>query len=195
MTDIGISLSRKGKPATQVAMETLREITPEDIDWLQETPVEAKTPAIKQLRHTHHLAARLLAEGRKEIEVAQITGYSISRVSIMLNHDPAFKQLVAYYKANMEMAYVNVHERLAALGIHCLEELQDRVANAPETFGNKELRELMQALMDRSVAPVKGASAVGASPTGNRVVIQFIEPEAKDPALPRPTILIEQGGE
>lgn len=189
-TDIGIALGRKGKRAEPVEISLDRELVPGDIDWLLGQSVGAEPKPIKALRHTHHLAARLLAEGRNETEVAEITGYSISRVSIMLNHDPMFKQLVAYYRENLDSAYVNVHERLAGLGTHALEELQDRLDTKPESFGNKELRELASMALDRSVAPPKGVGQ-GQGPSqdsGPRVVIQFVEPKG---ALERPQVLIE----
>lgn len=162
---------------SDLGIAVVRELTLEDLAELEQ-PRGVTTPAIKRLRTQHHHLARLLAEGRREVEVSAITGYSQSRISI-LKQDPAFRDLITHYEHDAAMAYVNVHERLAALGITCLEELQQRIDEEPEKFNNKELRELAAMLLDRSVAPPKGvAGGQGAAPV-TAINIQFVQPEAK----------------
>src|SRR5438105_2787384 len=116
-------LSRKGTEAEVLHFEILRELRPQD---LQDVGPGPGPPAIKTIRQTHHLAARLLAEGRPAVEVAAITGYSQSRLSIFKS-DPAFAELLEYYKAQVREAFAGIHERLAALGYSCLEEAQRRL--------------------------------------------------------------------
>lgn len=183
MTDVGIML----RPLEAVFD---RELTAEDLLVL-EAPQGTTTPAIKRLRTQHHHLARLLAEGRKEIECSAITGYSQSRISILKN-DPAFKDLIEHYRVEAAAAYVNVHERLAALGITCLEELQARIDENPEGFSNKELRELAAMLMDRSVAPPKGVAAGGGPVINQALKIEFVQPApSQGPALAAPIVTIE----
>ena len=49
---------------------------------------------IKRFRDSHHRMARLFASGLRVREVAELTGYSVSRVSIFHN-SPAFQELIA----------------------------------------------------------------------------------------------------
>lgn len=49
---------------------------------------------IKRFRDSHHRMARLFASGMRVKEVAELTGYSLSRVSIF-HSSPAFQELIA----------------------------------------------------------------------------------------------------
>lgn len=69
----------------------------------------------------------------------------------MLQNDPAFKELVAYYKAQASQAYLNVHERVAALGLAALDEIQERLEEKPEDFSIPMLHKMAVDLMDRTV--------------------------------------------
>jgi len=180
MTDLGIAV----KPLDALYD---RELTLEDLDQMAK-PKGSSTPPIKRLRTQHHHLARLLAEGRREVECSAMTGYSQSRISILKN-DPAFAELIEHYKTEAAAAYVNVHERLAALGVTCLEELQARVDEDPEKFSNKELRELAAMLLDRSVAPPKGVQGGQGQASGPATInIQFVQPQATQ----GPAVIVEQ---
>lgn len=162
-------------------LDVLRELTPSDLATLPSP--KAKPPIIKNLRHTHHLAAKLLAEGRKNAEVCAITGYSPSRISI-LKQSPAFQDLVSYYAEQVRVAFTNVHAKLAALGEVCVEELLERLDDKPESFSHGQLVEVMEATLDRSVAPKKGPSGqLGAGAPGVVINVEFKTPEAKGPTI------------
>lgn len=170
-----------------------RELSLEDLSG-PKRDATVTTPIIKRLRTQHHHLARLLAEGRKEVEVSALTGYSQSRISILKN-DPAFAELMEYYKQEAAAAFVNVHERLAALGITCLEELQARLEEDPEKFANKELRELAAMVFDRSVAPAKGVG--GSAPTNvqTAIKIEFVQPTGQPQLSPEaPKALEDKSG-
>jgi hypothetical protein len=168
------SMSRKGQAPEALHLEVLRELTPEDFD--SALPRVGPAP-IKSLRQTHHLAARLMAEGRPNIEVSAITGYTQARISTFRS-DPAFAELLEYYKAQVSASYANVHERLATFGFSCLEEAQQRLEEAPEDFSLQELRQWMTATFDRSIAPSKNATAQAGSVAPPVVInVQFHAPE------------------
>jgi hypothetical protein len=112
-------------------------------------PLEQVTP-IAQLRHQHHLLARLIAEGKQLTEAAEITGYSVTYISRLKTQDKAFQELIEYYSEQTEEIYISVHERLKGLGLNTIEELQERLALDPEGFSNRELMELATLTMDRS---------------------------------------------
>lgn len=169
-------LPRSGRRPAELDIEILRELG--EADMAMPSP-EVQPPAIAKIRHQHHLLARLLAEGKRPIEASAISGYSPSRISILQN-DPAFQELVEYYKAQVEQAFVGAQERLAALGISTLEELQERLEEAPERFKNKDLLDLMTAVFDRSVAPAKGVPVGGSAPhAAATIVVQFVQPQGE----------------
>lgn len=159
--------SARGRRSRLVAAKR-RDISPPDIDALSNArPLEQVTP-VQQLRHQHHLLARLLGEGKQLTEAAEITGYSIAYISRLNTQDRAFRELVKYYQQQVGEVYVNVHERLAGLGLNTVEELQERLAVRPETFANRELMELAELCFDRS----------GHGPTStNRAVLAVLTSE------------------
>ena len=140
---------RKPKP---LAVTVKRELSEADVQTLWDLPeggLESGVRPLVKLRYQHHYLARLLAEGQSE-QVCHIhTGYDPNRISV-LKRDPAFAELVEYYKGQVEQVYISVHERLAALGINTIEELQDRLETDPGKFTNRELMELSELTLDRA---------------------------------------------
>jgi hypothetical protein len=176
------TLSRKGQDAEILHLEILRELTLEDLD---KALAPVGVPPIKTIRQTHHLAARLMAEGRPQAEVSAITGYTQPRLS-SFKQDPAFRELLEYYGAQVREAFAGVHERLAAFGFSCLEEAQRRLEESPDDFSLRELRQWMEATFDRSIAPNKVAAQAPPQSTGVVINVQFHSPE------PDQGIVIEQ---
>lgn len=138
---------RRGKPGA--APSFVREITEGDLPVILASPAPppAERPMLK-IRAQHHLAAKLVAEGRGNVEIGAITGYTPARI-VQLKNDPAFQELIAHYKEQVDAKYLNIHERLAALGVMVTEELLERLENAPEEFSNDELRKLAETTLDR----------------------------------------------
>jgi len=155
-------------------MEQVRELTGADLELIHNPPPKGivATP-LSRIRNSHHMLARLLASGKKPGEVSLITGYSPSRVSVLQN-DPAFKELVEYYSTQVEAKYLDVHERLASLGLSTLDELQERLESDPQAFKNRELLELAEFALDRSVtkeARKGGGNGAGGPPA---ISISFV---------------------
>lgn len=148
LTGLTVPASR-GRNKVELQYSYLRDIGTEDVKVLLEAPDRGiETPSLLKLRTRHHHLARLLAEGLSNAECQLITGYSPARISILKN-DPAFADLVEYYSEQVKEVYINVHQRLAGLGLDVLEELQQRLEEKPESFTHTELRQLMETSMDR----------------------------------------------
>jgi len=144
--------ARGRKPTAAVSY--VRDLNESDIKALWDLPeggLGSTTPALQHIKSSHHMLARVLADGKNGNEAALITGYSISRISI-LQKDPSFANLVQYYKTQVEKCFVNVYERLASLGIDSLEELQRRLDENPDGFTLNQLMELAELTLDRSGA-------------------------------------------
>lgn len=138
----------RGRSARQDVFHSLtRELTEADIALLISTPMGNAQPSLTRIKHSHHQLARLIGEGRTQTETAQICGYSVSRVSILMD-DPAFQELVDHYRSQTQEVYINVHERLANLGLDAVMELHERL-NDPEAaeFSNKELMDVIEKIM------------------------------------------------
>jgi hypothetical protein len=142
-------------------MDYIGPITPQDIKLFVENPIACTTPYVQKLRHSHHAIARHIASGKRVMEIAQITNYTPHRIH-GLQGDPAFIELVSYYRAQVDAAFADAQVKLAMLGGDTIEVLHERLSDDPETFTNRELIALMESTMDRSVAPKKGgAGGVG----------------------------------
>lgn len=146
--DLPIPQPRQGKKR-EVFVSFQRNLNESDRAALAASALGSSTPAVLRLRHSHHAIARYLAEGKKLVEIAAITGYTPGRISV-LQSSPAFQELVEYYKIQVEEVFVDFHARLASLGFDSIEELAARLEDDPASFKNRELMELVQMLSDRT---------------------------------------------
>jgi len=132
-----------------------------------------QAPCRLRLRHSHHMLARVLAEGKSNVEAAALTGYAPSTISA-LKADPAFQELLAYYDAQVTDLFASIQDRIGALGVSFLDELQHRLEDTPEAFSITQLRQLAESLLDRSIAPAKGGpKGPAGAPTAIAVKIDF----------------------
>lgn len=133
-------------------VEVVRELNPTDLALLQ-LERGIKAPAIKNLRDSHHAIARCIAEGKSGVETQYITGYSASRISI-LKDDPAFKELVEFYKSKTEeikdQAAIDHAAKMAALHSDILDEISDRLHESPEKIAFDELITAGKFVADRT---------------------------------------------
>ena len=184
---------RQSAPSEPV--EVLREVTEEDLPLLRgelrehnwgRQRAQSGVGSLTALRMGHQQLAQMLASGMDPKEAAWACGRSVAGVQSLLS-DPAFQELLAYYAENQRERDFNAFERLVTLGGTAMGVLQERLEESPERFSNNELRQLMEASMDRSAAPAKGAGAAarGGAPSGVSVSIKFVEAArvAPDPAL------------
>lgn len=190
LSELGLADDPSGPPVTKEPLY-IRDLTAEDIQSLAKRAAYGSQPGqlIQKLRAPHHTLARLVAEGKSHPECSAITGYGVEYV-VMLERDPAFKELVAYYKEQVSAAYINVHERLATLGATAMEILQERLTDDEQVkkMSVGALRELMNDALDRSVAPSKvgqGGFAPGSGQDLPRAInINFV---SAVPAVAGPT--------
>lgn len=147
----------RGRASQEAGIALVRELTLDDLPRLsleREEPLALPSP-LARIKYTHHRIAKLVAEGRKGVEIAAITGFSQSRISI-LQDDPAFAELVEYYKRETDAIYYDAHQRLAEVGIAVVEELAERLEDDPKQFTNKALTDLMGSAFERTILPSKG---------------------------------------
>jgi hypothetical protein len=167
LQEVGSNIGRQPTFSAQF----VRELSVEDIPSILHPPKSiAPAATIKNMRHRHHTAARLVAEGRTTTEVAAITGYTAARISLFKSM-PDFQELIAGYCAQKDALYLDVHGRKADLHAAIIDELADRLEESPHKFTNRELSELIK---NTANDPGEG----GAPLSGVSVNINFVSPAA-----------------
>lgn len=148
-----------GRLGKEVEATVVREITRDDLPTLS-ADRGSKPSALKRIRDSHHALARTLASGVNPAEASAITGYSLSRISI-LQADPTFEELLSFYRKELVQSFAVVQDRMALLTLDAVSELRDRLEESPDSFSNGEIMELTRTMGDRS----------GAGPTTKQVNI------------------------
>lgn len=133
----------------KLAVQVERELELEDVVASSAETLGSQTPPLARLRDTHHNIARLLAQGLKAVEVAAITGFSQSRISL-LRKDPAFKELLAFYRDSAATEFADAQKRLAMLAMDATAELHERLLENPADLRTTELMEIAKMAHDRS---------------------------------------------
>lgn len=144
------ALARRSSKVTPWGVAYARDVGPEDFLRLhsvtRDTP-NGKAPLAK-IRNPHHTLARFLAEGKTDIEVSGITGYSLSRVRTLRN-DPAFQELITFYVEEQKLSSPDVKLQLEHLTLTAASILQERLEEEPESFTSKELTAILTSGADR----------------------------------------------
>lgn len=143
------AIARRSSRAEPWQVEIVRPLGPEDFALLQlpSTAPDPRAP-LSRIRDPHHMMARLLAQGKAPIEVSAITGYTPARIRTLQN-DPAFQELLHHYTAQEMSVEADVTAQIRHLALSAAATLQERLEAEPESFSNKELRELAQTGFDR----------------------------------------------
>lgn len=143
--DVARILGRAPK-ALQHSM--VRELGPEDLARLQ-VEQGTKAPSVLRLNDRHHALARALASGQSPGQAAIFTGYSASRISI-LQDDPAFKELLTFYRSESDAATAQALARVTTMTLTAIALLEDRMENAPDDMRTRELLDVATAGLDRT---------------------------------------------
>lgn len=115
----------RGRAPKAVEAAVVRELDRADLVLLS-TERGTKPSAVKRLTDRHHALARNIASGMSISDAAIFQGYTISRVSI-LQSDPAFKELLQFYREDAQRPYRDLHNRLSGLATDAAEELAARL--------------------------------------------------------------------
>lgn len=138
-----------GRRAVPVEFDVLRDINEADIELIATRDAGSTPSPVQRITDRHHTLARLLASGVKEAEAALITGYDISRVSILKN-SPAFTELLAIYRAEVDREFSTSLEHMGGLSRDALLELRERIELNPSDFSHRELLAIVTELNDRA---------------------------------------------
>ena len=140
-------LGNLGRP--DITGEYGRDLTAADLQALNGPRGAALPRSIQKLRSSHHALARCLASGMKASQASLITGYTQNRISI-LQADPTFQALLADYRAEAKDILADLTERMSNLSLDAIEELHERLIDAPETFSIPLLLDVVKTTADRT---------------------------------------------
>lgn len=116
-----------GRPEMPLAATFVRELVIDDLQALEAVRGTSQPSALKRLTDRHHGLARIIASGNASREEAALTmGYVPGRVSVLMS-DPAFKELVNFYRNMKDKEFRDVHQRLVGVTADALDEISDRL--------------------------------------------------------------------
>lgn len=173
-----------------LVIEFDRELTPDDLPELEANMAPAESrPAgpIERLRYSHHQLARYMARGLTPQEISGLTGYSPPYIR-RLEEDPTFRELLAGYSTERDIAFSETLERMKTLGISALDELQRRMDDEPEAWSRREVMELAKLML---IEPGRQAPGPAGGPA-IAIAVSFVSPEPGASSRPSaPTIEME----
>src|SRR5262245_42123429 len=137
-----------GRPAAEIYIAYERDLTEADVAALA-APRGVKPKSLVRIHASHHALARCLAAGMRPGQAALVTGYSLSRISI-LQQDQAFTALVADYQAEARAISADLGERMNNMSLDAIELLQERLHEKPESFTVDMLLDVVKSFADRT---------------------------------------------
>lgn len=142
------TVRRSGSPT----VTNIRPLVEADLEALRQPSAGTR---LKTIRDSHHKIARLLASGLPLYEVAEQTGYSYVRIS-MLRSDPSIIELVAHYRNMLtedwrdeQATFQTVAMRNMAAAERQLADKLDAADAAGELLPTRELLAISSDRMDR----------------------------------------------
>jgi hypothetical protein len=176
----------RGRPPAKAAILGVRPLTAEEV----RAAPRGKVSLVKRFRDSHHRMARLFASGLRVSEVAALTGYSVSRVSIFYNN-PAFQDLVAE-KRLIEDQIARDHitaynELILSNGLKAERKLADKLDDDDELEG-MSIRELISISRD-------SADRVGLSKRSIQTNVNMDFADMLDRAIKRSDEVLPRSGD
>lgn len=175
----GLPPAKGGRVQRRVKWQVVRTLRlPDDLPLLfEKRPTRRRN--LKQVRHSHHQLARLLATGVPHEEASLITGYSPTYISV-IKDDPTFVGLIDYYDTQREQIFVDVIERMRTLGLSTLDELQHRLDEEPDEWSRRELMEMAELMLVKPAA-ARTPLQVTAAAAPVAVNIRFVTAQHDEP--------------
>lgn len=176
----------RGRRPVRPGIGQTRELTLEEV---RDSP-RGRTPPIQKFRDSHHRMARLFASGLRVSEVAELTGYSVSRVSIF-HSSPAFQELIAEKrKIEDEIARDQITQMNALIlsnGMKAERKLADKLDDDDESE-EMSVRELISIARD-------SADRVGLSKRSIQTNVNMDFAQMLDRAIKRSEVEMPRSGE
>lgn len=149
--DLDLSPRTRGRASRPLSATYVRDLNMADIALLgTERGIQPKP--IQRLRDSHHALARVLALGYRPGEASAVTGYSLSRISV-LQADPAFQELLAFYTNDASEEFLAakaaLDARMMTNAMTAEALLAERMEEEPERLKAGELNDIALGRADR----------------------------------------------
>lgn len=145
---VDLKLRLQGRAPIHDQVSVVRELVPADLEMLAVNR-GIKAPPLHEVKDSHHALARLLAQGVKPGECSAITGYSLSRISILMA-DPTFCELLAIYRENQNIKHADMMDRLNTVGLAAAKVAIDRFESDPDQVDMKDVLKAVSLVADRT---------------------------------------------
>ncbi len=122
----------------------VRELTPDEAGQSNQPRL------LVRLRDSHHQVARLIAAGLRTQDVSRMTGYSISRLSWLQSQDPAFRELVEFYRQDRHDAEMDVEARLRMVALDAVQHFHETLTERPDEITPALALEASKVYLDRA---------------------------------------------
>lgn len=130
----------------------IRPISRDDLPRLAK-PRDASAGTPARLRESHHTVARLFAADMTQKQVAELTGYSGTRIN-QLHNSPAMKELISNYRLSVDRNLTETIDAFATLAMKNMiaaeRQIADTIAEADDADELLPLRELRAISSDRA---------------------------------------------
>lgn len=146
---LDLEVRTRGRANAQITTTVVRELEAADINALATAPRGSQSVNIKRLRDRHHALARNLAQGLSERDAAIICGYDLSRVSI-LKSDPAFKELLEFYRDRQGEKFDDFAGKLATIAGEAANQLIEKLEDDDIDMTPAQLMQLVELGADRT---------------------------------------------
>lgn len=171
----------RGRKPIRPGIGQVRELTRAEVASMP----RGRTEPIQKFRDSHHRMARLFASGLRVGEVAELTGYSVSRVSLY-HTSPAFQELIAEKrKIEDEIsrdAITQYNALILSNGLKAERKLADKLDDDDESE-EMSVRELIS--IARDAADRVGLSKRSIQTTVNMDFAQMLDRAIKRSEMPR----------
>lgn len=118
--------------------------------------IKREVSTLQSLSDSHHRVARAVAAGLSNAEVAEITGRSINRISI-LRQDPSFRELVAHKRAMIDAEFaiaadpvIELLQSVRTKSLAMIEDKIDAASDAGEFLPSRDLATFAELGLDRT---------------------------------------------
>ena len=174
-----LPVKRSGRKASPLTIDFIRELEQADVDALLAPPVVkpmALAPVVRELKESHHRLAMLMATERSQVQVSLLSGYSEAYIGRLTN-DPMFRSLMDQYGKLEEVKFRDTLEKMDSVGRDALNELQLRLAEAPESFSNRELVETVDSMISKPKAAIGAGGGIPNATAAPTINISFRTPK------------------
>jgi hypothetical protein len=127
----------RGRASAALSVGEVRDMTESDVALFANRRAVPADP-IKKIGERHHMVAKMLARGAAPGEVARVTGYDPSRISV-LKASPAMQELINLYREDLEAEFAPIIESLVGVSKDAINLIRERLEDEGDKIPIRDL--------------------------------------------------------